>query len=439
MPIHYRVDGGPMAVNPSGTVIIDNATGIQRVQNMFQVWQDVPTASIAFQNNGPIQSVPGFTDGDVSTLAEFDAVENSCFQGTQNPIMFDANGSFINALIGDPGVIGFASICAVNFSTGFVVSAEAVLNGRFQDHIDSGSNFELTAAQFDQAFVHEFGHFSGLDHSQINSEVLGQAPNCDLDDNAGLPVMFPILACDARVTDGLPALAPDDLAWISKLYPETVNSPPTQVLFSSMYTLIPGHIFFSDGSTQAQGVNVIARLVDDSNTTPNESRRVAMSVVSGYRFTGNPGQSVTQGYLPCSPASACPTGLDDNTGGDLAGSRDPDLIGLYEIPVPAGTYTVQTESINPGFVAGSSVGPLNPPIASPGPNEFWNIGESNSDSTSAFDTIDVTVGASIATKDIILNDTAPTFDSLESARLWVPAPEPPGLRERLLGAAEVRA
>ena len=45
MPIAYRVDPGPMAVNPSGTTVIDHATGLQRLQSMFGVWQGVSTAS----------------------------------------------------------------------------------------------------------------------------------------------------------------------------------------------------------------------------------------------------------------------------------------------------------------------------------------------------------------------------------------------------------
>ena len=32
MPIQYRVDPGPMAVNSNGTTVIDHASGVQRVQ-----------------------------------------------------------------------------------------------------------------------------------------------------------------------------------------------------------------------------------------------------------------------------------------------------------------------------------------------------------------------------------------------------------------------
>ncbi|MGD0920862.1 MAG: hypothetical protein ABSA70_03750 [Terriglobia bacterium] len=400
MPVQYRTDGGPLSRRPDGTVVIGNPAGVARVQAMFRVWQDVPTASISFNNAGPILSVGAFTDGDVSTVEEFNAVVGSCDDGVQSPIIFDADGNLFQQLIGDPGVIGFSGSCNLNFSTGYIVSALVAMNGQFQDGIDTPSsyppNLELTAAEFDESFVHEFGHLAGLDHSQINVEVLNQPwGQCSATDLAGLPLMFPFAQCQARSTAGLPMLAPDDVAWISRLYPETVNSPPTHVPFSTRYGTIRGTILFSDGVTHVQGVNVIAR-----NTT--NPRGVAVSVVSGYLFTGNPGQSLT----------------GTNDGGSPFGSRQPLLVGTYDIPVPPGGYTVEVESISEWFSGGSSVGPLSPPIPSPGPKEFWNVNESAIDSTSDKNTVTVTAGSVVNEINIILNGTAPRFDSFESAHLW---------------------
>src|SRR5205807_7172501 len=44
---------------------------------------------------------------------------------------------------------------------------------------------------------HEMGHFSGLDHSQINLDLLqsGLIGNCPIDELAGLPLMFPVEFC----------------------------------------------------------------------------------------------------------------------------------------------------------------------------------------------------------------------------------------------------
>lgn len=383
-PIQYRVDSGPMSSNGS-TVVISNEAGLTRVQSLFGHWQSVPTTSISYSYAGAIQATGSFTGGDVQTLAQFDAVAGSCDSGVQSPIIFDATGSLISALGYDPSsIIGFAGLCAIDTATGHIVSGLSVLNGKFQDGVSSS---ELTAAQFDEAMTHEFGHFSGLDHAQINVDVFNETP-CNADTLAGLPLMFPIAYCQARSDVGLPILSPDDKAWISKLYPGAS--------FNTSYGTISGVILFSDGLSHVQGVNVIARRVDDSSTPANESRTIAVSVVSGYLFTWNPGQPVT----------------GDNEGSSM-GSRSPSKIGYYEIPVPPGTYTVEVESINQGFDEGSSVGPLDPPVPSPGQSEFWSDPESAFDTLGAKDPITVAPGQTVNGINIILNGTQPRFDQFE--------------------------
>ena len=50
--IQYRVDPGPLSKQPDGTVVIDNAAGVARVQGMFANWAAVPTSRVAFQSAG---------------------------------------------------------------------------------------------------------------------------------------------------------------------------------------------------------------------------------------------------------------------------------------------------------------------------------------------------------------------------------------------------
>lgn len=388
-PVAYRVDGGNLGMQ-------SNSQAVSRVRNMFDAWQSVATASISYTNAGPLLSTGSFTDGDVSTATEFNEMDSECTAGNQTPIIFDADGSMFSQLGLPAGVIGFAGACS--FSGNQIIGAIAALNGAFID--GNQANFELTSFEFDQAFTHEFGHLSGLDHSQINVEVLNGNPNqCSADNLAGLPLMFPLLFCQAR-QPSLPILAPDDIAWISELYPE-----PS---YMTTYGFIEGTIYFSDGITHAQGVNVIARALDNpSTTTVNESRRTALSVVSGYLFTGLPGQNVT-----------------GNNPGSSFGSRDPARIGTFRIPVTPGTYRVEVESVSPFFGGGSSVGPLNVPIPSPGPKEFWDSGESATDSPTAATNITVAAGQTVSNINIILNGTPPRFDAFESAQL-LPAPPRP--------------
>jgi hypothetical protein len=396
MPIQYRLDPGPMAATSSGTQVISNSAGAQRIQSMLTVWSGVSTAAVSFTNAGAISPVSGYTGGDVSTLTQYNAVVGSCKAASQNPVVFDANGSLMSALGMSPEVIGFAGVCAIDGTSGHITAAMITLNGKMQDGVstNSSTNYELTANQFDEAITHEFGHFIGLDHSQINVDVLQAYNPCDLDVQAGLPLMFPEEVCDARKDVGLPPLAPDDISWVSRLYPAASQN--------LAYGIISGHILFSDGTSAFQGANVIVRAVDDPHTSADESRRVAVSVISGFLFTGNPGQSVTADM-------ADP--LEHNAGGSKYGSRNPVLIGYYEVAVPPGTYTVEVESVNSGFTGGSGMGPMfdNPSLAS----EFWNLYESPFDYPYQRDTVIINGGDRVDDADIILNNTPQTYDGYE--------------------------
>ncbi|MBI4465833.1 MAG: hypothetical protein HY656_00195 [Acidobacteria bacterium] len=381
--VQYRTDGG-------GLGLLSNTTANSRVASMFQVWEDVPTASIGFNRAGPIMNTGAFTDGNVSTMAELNAVEGSCSAGTQSPIIYDKDGSLFEELFGPgSGVIGFASVCELS-PAGRILTSVAALNGAFRD--DLPANDELTDNEFDAVFIHEFGHLFGMDHSQINLNCLSSQGGCvsGSDDAFGLPTMFPFLIQNLTESPEVhPArtLSQDDIAWVSRLYPQN---------FSSSFGVISGTVLFSDGVTHAQGVNIVAREV-------GSPRRTTVSVVSGYLFTGNPGQSVT-----------------GTNNGSSFGSRDPLLIGTFDIPVPPGTYTVEVESVFSEFTLGSSVGPLDPPMASPGANEFWDLGESPVDLAATSSPVSVSAGATVTSINIILNGTPPRFDQFESAGLSLP-------------------
>jgi len=362
--IQYRTDDGPLSGSVSETA------ARARVQAMFAVWQDVASANIRYNRTGFIDNAPGFSDGDVSTAGEFDAIEGDCNNGNQSPIVYDATGEIFDAVIGDDAVIGFAGPCAVDPGTGHIIAGHAVMNGLYQDGQPNPIQ-DLTAAEFDATFIHEFGHFSGLDHSQIN--VACANIFCSADDLAGLPTMFPFL-----VSDQQGSLSIDDVAWISKLYPQGGGTG-----FAATHGTIRGRVYFSDGESQLQYANVVARRLDAGGA---ENRRFAVSVVSGYRFRACRPNPVTN-----PPASDCAP----------AGSEAPDDIGLYEIPVPAGTYTVEVESIDPQFTAGSSVGPSDFPIALPG------------SAPAPLGPITVAAGATSSGHDIVIPGTPPRFDQFE--------------------------
>ncbi|MEX0734137.1 MAG: hypothetical protein WD944_01105 [Steroidobacteraceae bacterium] len=363
-PIAYRTDDGPLSAS------VAEGAARARVQAMFNVWQNVASSSISYTRAGFIEAVGVFSDGDVSNLGEFNAVEGDCGAGNQSPIIYDADATIFIALgIDETSVIGFAGPCAIDPGAGQFVSGRAVMNGLFQDGEDDPVP-DLTAAEFDATFVHEFGHFSGLDHSQINVEC-GFGP-CSNDNLAGLPTMFPFLV---SATQG--SLSIDDIAWISRLYPAGGASG-----FAATHGTITGTVFFSDGETHAQLVNVVARLVDNPGTAGvNESRTTAGSNVSGYKFrlfNGNP----------------------INAASDIFGSQVPSHIGLYEISLPPGDYTIEVESIDAQFVEGSSVGgPVRIPMPGTAPAPIGPI--------------TVTAGATDSGNDVTLIGTDPRFDQFE--------------------------
>ncbi len=401
MPIQYRVDPGPMATTSSGNVVVGNSEGLNRLRSMFAAWQAAPNAAVSFTNAGDLLPSGAYTGGDVKTLEQYNAIMGSCRSGVQSPVVFDADGTLIAALGLPKAVIGFASACAFDTSHGYITAASILMNGAMQDGVRTSSNYETTANQFDEAITHEMGHFLGLDHSQINVDLyISKAYPCDLDRLAGLPLMFPVEMCQARKDAGLPLLAPDDLAWISTLYPNQT--------FQANYAMISGTVYFGGGVDAVQGVNVIARRLDDPTTVEDESRRVAVSAISGYLFTGNPGQSVT----------------GDNDNGDRTGSRNAKLIGYYQMYLPPGTYTVEVESVSGDFDSDSGMGPLNPPcpILVSGVAKFWNQNSSAFDFPKHYDTITLHGGDKVSGIDIILNYAPARFDANEDEGALLDSP-----------------
>ena len=107
------------------------------------------------------------------------------------------------------------------------------------------------------------------------------------------------------------------------------------------------------------------------------------------------------------------------------------MIGYYEIPVSPGTYTIQTENIDSSFTGGSSVGPLDPPVATNGAIEYWHNYESAFDDPTQHDPITVTAGQKISNVNMILNQTSPRFDPEEDGEVRLELPNVPFvLRER---------
>ncbi len=380
-PLTYKTDRGGLG-NQS------NAQANLLVMDAFQVWQDVDTADIAFQSAGQLDY-----DVTVNNIMAFANALGRCSDSTQpvNAIVYDLDGSIVEALGMDKNsTLGFAGIICSDDTNGIYTRGWSVLNGRFIDGSpDTSSHQTVTLDDFRLAFIHEFGHLIGLDHSQINLNCL-TGTSCSADDAAGVPMMFPILLEETTA-----ALKTDDRAAVSMLYPASN--------FGIATGRIQGRVFFSDGKTPAQGYNVIARRVGDP-------RRTAVSCVSGFLYTAGAGNP----FVP------------DETDTDLLyGSRDQSLIGYYDLPgLPPGDYTLEVEAINNSadypFVDSSGVGPIGndlsfqfklPGICDP---QYLNYPSSPNDSCSAKSFITVGAGAVVDSQtDVIFLGTPPRYDAWE--------------------------
>jgi uncharacterized protein (TIGR03437 family) len=342
-PVTYHVDQGSL-----GT--LSNEQAVALVDELFALWQNVPTVSLSLQRAG---SLPV----DV-TAANYTSYRTSA--DSYHSVIFDTDGSITDAVFGAGAsnvTAGFSGPSWVvgGLNDGEIVDASAVLNAKF---LTSGYG---SLTEFKGIMLHEFGHFLGIGHSQGN---IGTAFDREVlfNNNHTLPIMFPISLGDRPVE-----LTWDDKAQVTRLYPgASASSSGT----------IKGRVYLADGSTPFQGANVVARRVDDPLV-------VAMSSVSGFLYRG--------------------TGSNANRG-----TLDASYQGYFEISgLPAGNYTVEVEPIHPGLVSGSSVGPLDPPVDLPGPAEYYSgAEESNNDSFASAKLIAVNSGQTVENINIILNNSA---------------------------------
>lgn len=363
-----------------------NAEANTLVEDAFQVWADVDTADFHFERLGELDD-----DKTSENIVAFLNSVSNCEQ-PETSVVYDQDGSAITELgFDNNSILGFALAACIDPTTNHFTNGMALLNGRFIDgQPDTPSHQSLTLEEFRSAFVHEFGHLAGLGHSQVNLNCLTDMP-CPVEDQDGVPVMFPFLL------DASPEaiLTLDDRSSISMLYPAATMSATTG--------RIRGSVLFSDGRTPAQGYNVVIRSVASPRDT-------AVSSISGFLFTPAAGNELVPN-------------LEDTY--VFFGSRDPDLIGYYDIVgLPPGEYTVEVESIHnlgdTAFVGNSGVGPIGdylgfqykmPGRCSP---QFLHNPSSPGDGCSDYSILNVGAGQDLnVNTDVIILGTPSRYDAWE--------------------------
>src|SRR5262249_36947612 len=242
-PVDYANGGSNLKLNvdqgPLGTRT--NAQAVALVQNAIGLWNGVQTSTMRLSLGAALS-----TD---YTSSNYSGIFNNFSDGF-NPVIFDTDGSITDAIFGagaKSSILGFAGSAyyTSGASAGKFAEGRAVLNG----------SINVSDGLWTVVLAHEFGHFFGLDHSQIDS-AQGMA-------QSNYVLMYPI----AYRT--LVSLHEDDVAAVTSLYPSASAS--------AVYGQVNGTFTTATG-TPILGANIWAKEISSGK---------AYSVVSDFLLQGN--------------------------------------------------------------------------------------------------------------------------------------------------------
>jgi hypothetical protein len=202
------------------------------VQESFDVWQNVPTAYVAFRLMGTLTNPrPGEVQDKLNTISlAFEGEEESGLVG--GGIL----GVTVFNFIVDDGVVD----PGIQVTGGQFIEADIVIDAVAVREGVPGVTAEFSLKDI---MVHEIGHFIGIDHTPLNNLVdLGteenpffadppvltlREPTGQLVQVGATPTMFPIyFETDdgTAIRGGGATLAPDDIAAVSFIYPRGSQS-----------------------------------------------------------------------------------------------------------------------------------------------------------------------------------------------------------------------
>ena len=361
-PLYLRAPGQPfrwpgggvnIPFNPDqgGLGPLSNAQAVAQTTAAFRAWQDVPTATATHVNAGLLP-----VDVDETNFLPY--LQASAPDGL-SAIVYDEDGAIFNLLFGpDSGILGFASPEWIDEATGTIIEGYSFMNG---GSILPPDPFPV--AEFLSVQVHEFGHYQNMAHTVVNGQagILGDTTGPTPFNTFPRPsfvglieTMYPFLVANG----GQATPHADDIAFFSYLYPEPGWAATTGA--------ITGRIIAPNNRTPLTGVNVIARNVANPFVD-------AVSAISSDFATN---------YAPGQP-----------------------FVGVYTLRglTPGASYAVFVDQI---LLGGFST----PPRTLPGPEEFYDTGESNSftgDVPSVFTPVVAVAGSPVTGIDVIFNRLPP--------------------------------
>ena len=251
-PVTYRVDKGDLSST------FKNADGVKLVQSAFDRWQNATWGGQRIVGLN-IQYL-GLTDADI-TLNNYQQYE------AQTIIIFDTDGSILNALLGggtSGEVLGLGEVTGTDDAKGLITTGRATLNGSAIGKPGLG-DFEATV-------VHELGHFLGLGHTYVGHEL----KNGDPSDDGPIPTMYP-MALDDDTQMRTPEV--DDYAGLGTLYGSSA--------FQQALGRVEGTAAWSDGLPLLGG-HVEARSLSDPKLRVGGVTGYLEDGTGGFRLLGVP-------------------------------------------------------------------------------------------------------------------------------------------------------
>lgn len=262
---------GAVYVDVEQDVLVGSKNVSALIDDALSQWDDLSEADLTITR----REISADIDG--TNVCEYLYAAPTCTTAEQNnginPLIIDEDGSIMCQFFCDVSgsraryiYLGFASIALSNATTGVAIKGGAVFNaacleGELQSGCSAAGITGFSDDDFTSFMVHEMGHFLGLDHSQVNKT---EAENDDDTDNNLINTMFPTFILGNGSYFKIPHT--DDKAAIAQLYPSTT--------FTSSTWTLTGNLYNTDGSTQIQCGNIVARNVSNP-------RGDAISALSG--------------------------------------------------------------------------------------------------------------------------------------------------------------